>query len=58
VFIGSDTQLVAPVKIEDDVIIAAGSTITKNISKGSLAITRAPLKVIAGYFYKLFGDKQ
>ncbi|MFA7091118.1 MAG: bifunctional UDP-N-acetylglucosamine diphosphorylase/glucosamine-1-phosphate N-acetyltransferase GlmU [Arcobacteraceae bacterium] len=58
VFVGSDTQLVAPVTIEDDVIIAAGSTITKNISKGSLAITRAPLKVIAGYFYKLFGDKQ
>jgi bifunctional UDP-N-acetylglucosamine pyrophosphorylase/glucosamine-1-phosphate N-acetyltransferase len=58
VFIGSDTQLVAPVKIEDDVIIAAGSTITKNIAQGSLAITRAPLKVIAGYFYKLFGEKK
>lgn len=58
VFIGSDTQLIAPVKIEDDVIIAAGSSITKNISKGSLAITRAPLKIMAGYFYKLFGDKQ
>ena len=58
VFVGSDTQLLAPITIEDDVIIAAGSTITKNISKGSLAITRAPLKVIAGYFYKLFGDKQ
>ena len=50
VFVGSDTQLVAPITIEDDVIIAAGSTITKNIPKGSLAITRAPLKVIAGYF--------
>lgn len=55
VFVGSDTQLVAPVKIEDDVIIAAGSTITKNIPKGSLAITRAPLKIIADYFYKMFG---
>ncbi|RXJ53801.1 bifunctional UDP-N-acetylglucosamine diphosphorylase/glucosamine-1-phosphate N-acetyltransferase GlmU [Candidatus Marinarcus aquaticus] len=54
VFVGSDTQLVAPVTIEDDVIIAAGSTITKNISKGSLAITRAPLKVIKDYFYKFF----
>lgn len=54
VFVGSDTQLVAPVTIEDDVIIAAGSTITKNISKGSLAITRAPLKIIKDYFYKFF----
>lgn len=58
VFVGSDTQLVAPVTIEDDVIIAAGSTITKNIPKGSLAITRAPLKIVAEYFYRLFGKKQ
>lgn len=58
VFVGSDTQLVAPVTIEDDVIIAAGSTITKNIPKGSLAITRAPLKLIADYFYKIFGKNQ
>ncbi len=57
VFVGSDTQLVAPVVIEDDVIIAAGSTITKNVSKGSLAITRAPLKIINDYFYKMFGKK-
>ncbi|MFA7084829.1 MAG: bifunctional UDP-N-acetylglucosamine diphosphorylase/glucosamine-1-phosphate N-acetyltransferase GlmU [Arcobacteraceae bacterium] len=57
VFVGSDTQFVAPVTIEDDVIIAAGSTITKNIAKGSLAITRAPLKTIADYFYKVFGKK-
>ncbi len=56
-FVGSDTQLVAPVVIEDDVIIAAGSTITKNVSKGSLAITRAPLKIINDYFYKMFGKK-
>jgi bifunctional UDP-N-acetylglucosamine pyrophosphorylase / glucosamine-1-phosphate N-acetyltransferase len=57
VFVGSDTQLVAPVIIEDDVIIAAGSTITKNIPKGSLAITRAPIKIIADYFYRIFGKK-
>ena len=28
-FVGSDTQFVAPVKIEDDVLIAAGSTVTR-----------------------------
>ncbi|AXH16119.1 UDP-N-acetylglucosamine diphosphorylase/glucosamine-1-phosphate N-acetyltransferase [Malaciobacter mytili LMG 24559] len=54
VFIGSDTQLVAPVVIEDDVILAAGACITKNVPKGSLAITRAPIKIIENYFYKFF----
>lgn len=54
VFIGSDTQLVAPVTIEDDVILAAGACITKDVPKGSLAITRAPMKIIKNYFYKFF----
>ena len=57
VFIGSDTQLVAPVTIEDDVIIAAGSTINKNIEKGALAISRTPLKTVKNFFYKFFGEK-
>ncbi|NKQ40281.1 MAG: bifunctional UDP-N-acetylglucosamine diphosphorylase/glucosamine-1-phosphate N-acetyltransferase GlmU [Sulfurovum sp.] len=55
VFVGSDSQLIAPVTIEDDVIIAAGSTVTKDISKGSLAISRAPMKSVSGFFYKFFG---
>jgi len=55
VFIGSDSQLVAPITIEDDVMIAAGTTLTKNVEKGSLALTRTPQKVIAGFFYKFFG---
>jgi len=57
VFIGSDTQLVAPVVVDDDVIIASGTTVTKNIPKGALAINRAPLKVINNFFYKFFGEK-
>jgi bifunctional UDP-N-acetylglucosamine pyrophosphorylase/glucosamine-1-phosphate N-acetyltransferase len=57
VFVGSDTQLVAPVIIEDDVIIAAGSTINKNVAQGELAISRAPMKTIKNFFYKFFGDK-
>jgi bifunctional UDP-N-acetylglucosamine pyrophosphorylase/glucosamine-1-phosphate N-acetyltransferase len=57
VFVGSDTQLIAPVIIEDDVIIAAGSTVNKNVKKGSLAISRAPLKIIEGFYYKFFGKK-
>jgi len=58
VFVGSDTQLIAPVTVEDDVIIAAGSTINNNISKGSLAISRTPMKTIKNFFYKFFEIKQ
>jgi len=54
VFIGSDSQLVAPVVIEDDVMIAAGSTITKDVKKGDLAISRTPQKSVKGFFYKFF----
>jgi bifunctional UDP-N-acetylglucosamine pyrophosphorylase/glucosamine-1-phosphate N-acetyltransferase len=58
VFVGSDTQLVAPVTIEDDVIIAAGTTVTKDVKKGSLAISRVPLKIVQGFYYKFFGKKE
>ncbi len=57
VFVGSDTQLVAPITIADDVIIAAGSTINKNVAQGELAISRAPMKTIKNFFYKFFGTK-
>ena len=57
VFVGSDSQLVAPVTIEDDCMIGAGSTITKDIQKGSLAISRTPQKIIKDFFYKFFGAK-
>lgn len=40
VFIGCNTNLVAPIKVGDNVFIAAGSTVTKNIPKGALAIAR------------------
>ena len=48
VFIGSDTQLVAPVKIEDYVLIAAGSTITKNVTENSLVHTRVKQQEVKG----------
>lgn len=54
VFIGSDTQIVAPVTIEDDVMIAAGTTVNKDVKKGSLAISRTSMRAIEGYFYKFF----
>ena len=46
VFIGSNTSLIAPITIKKNSIIAAGSTITKNIPPNSLAIERSSLKII------------
>ncbi|MGB2713726.1 MAG: bifunctional UDP-N-acetylglucosamine diphosphorylase/glucosamine-1-phosphate N-acetyltransferase GlmU [Vicinamibacterales bacterium] len=40
-FIGSDSQLVAPVRIGKDAYVAAGSSITEDVPAGSLAIARA-----------------
>jgi bifunctional UDP-N-acetylglucosamine pyrophosphorylase/glucosamine-1-phosphate N-acetyltransferase len=57
VFVGSDSQLVAPVTIEDDVIIASGTTVTKSVKKGSLAIARPKMKILDDFFYKFFGEK-
>jgi bifunctional UDP-N-acetylglucosamine pyrophosphorylase/glucosamine-1-phosphate N-acetyltransferase len=58
VFIGSDTQLVAPVTLADNTMIAAGSTVTSDVQEGELYITRAKKKVLSGYFYKHFEDKE
>ena len=41
VFIGSNSSLVAPLTIQQDSVIGAGSVITKNVSKKSLALTRS-----------------
>lgn len=40
VFVGSDTQLVAPVSVGDGAFIAAGSTITEDVPAGALALSR------------------
>ena len=48
-FIGSDTMLVAPVKIGKGATTAAGSTVTKDVSSGALAIERATQKEIKGW---------
>ena len=41
VFVGSNSALVAPIKLEKNSIVGAGSVITKNVKKNSLAITRS-----------------
>jgi bifunctional UDP-N-acetylglucosamine pyrophosphorylase/glucosamine-1-phosphate N-acetyltransferase len=55
VFVGSDSQLIAPITIEDDVIIASGTTVTTSVKKGSLAIARPKMKILDDFFYKFFG---
>ncbi|MBI2083766.1 MAG: bifunctional UDP-N-acetylglucosamine diphosphorylase/glucosamine-1-phosphate N-acetyltransferase GlmU [Deltaproteobacteria bacterium] len=49
VFIGSDVQFVAPVKVENGAWIAAGTTVTKKVPRDSLAITRVEQKNINGW---------
>jgi bifunctional UDP-N-acetylglucosamine pyrophosphorylase/glucosamine-1-phosphate N-acetyltransferase len=49
VFVGSNSSLVAPVKLEAGSVIGAGSVITKNVKKNSLAISRAVQKEVKNY---------
>lgn len=49
VFVGSDSQLVAPVEIENGATIGAGSTITKKINANELVITRVPQRHIENW---------
>jgi len=49
VFIGSNSSLVAPITINKDSIIGAGSVITKNVKKKSLALTRSPQLEVKNY---------
>ena len=49
VFVGSNTALVAPVKLEKNSIVGAGSVITKNVKKNSLAITRSSQIEVKNY---------
>jgi len=49
VFIGSNSSLVAPVTINKDSIVGAGSVITKNVKKNSLALTRSPQLEVKNY---------
>ncbi len=51
-FIGSNTNLVAPVEVGPGAFVGAGSTITKNVPAGALAVERAPQKVILDWAAK------
>ena len=49
VFIGSNTSLVAPITIEEQSVVGAGSVITKNVNKKTLALTRTSQIEIKNY---------
>jgi len=49
VFIGSDTQLVAPVIVKEGATIAAGTTVTKDVDSDVLAISRVEQKTISSW---------
>ena len=52
VFVGSGTQLVAPVKVRKGAYIAAGSTITKDVSAGALVVARVKQREIKDWVRK------
>lgn len=52
VFIGCNTNLIAPIEIEDDSFIAAGSTIVEDLDKGDFAIARSMQVTKKGYASK------
>jgi bifunctional UDP-N-acetylglucosamine pyrophosphorylase/glucosamine-1-phosphate N-acetyltransferase len=53
VFVGSNVELVAPVKVGKDSTIGAGSTITRDVPGGALAISRTKQKNIRGWSKKI-----
>ncbi len=59
-FIGCNSNLVAPVKVDEDTYIAAGSTVTADVPKGALYVARAKGKIIEGWVKKrgLIGGKK
>ncbi len=49
-FIGSDTQLVAPVRIGKHATIAAGTTVVRDVPEGALALARSEQRNLEGYY--------
>lgn len=49
VFVGSDTQLVAPVSVGAGATLGAGTTVTRDVPAGALVVTRAAARVVEGW---------
>jgi bifunctional UDP-N-acetylglucosamine pyrophosphorylase/glucosamine-1-phosphate N-acetyltransferase len=57
-FIGSDTMLVAPVKVGDRAVTGAGSVITGDVPAGALAVERGRQRVVEGWSRRRRGPKK
>ncbi len=57
-FIGCNTNLIAPVKVGNGAYTAAGSTVTRDVPDGALAIERSEFRIKEGYSEKKFRDKK
>jgi bifunctional UDP-N-acetylglucosamine pyrophosphorylase/glucosamine-1-phosphate N-acetyltransferase len=57
VFVGSDSQLVAPVTLEENTMVAAGSTVTSDVPKDALVISRVKQKIVNSFYSKFFKKK-
>jgi bifunctional UDP-N-acetylglucosamine pyrophosphorylase/glucosamine-1-phosphate N-acetyltransferase len=58
VFVGSDSQFVAPVTVGDGAVIGSGSTITKDVPAGSLAVARSKQIIKENYTPRAPGTKK
>jgi bifunctional UDP-N-acetylglucosamine pyrophosphorylase/glucosamine-1-phosphate N-acetyltransferase len=58
VFVGSDTQLISPVTIGKGAYIGSGSTITKDVPAGALALSRSEQRTIKGWAAKRGNKKK
>ncbi len=54
VFVGSDSQLVAPVTLEDNTMVASGTTVTDDVPSDALVISRVKQKIVNSFFSKFF----
>ena len=57
-FIGSDTMLVAPVRIGKGAVTGAGSTITRDVPGGALGVERSDQRVVPGYAKRRAGRRR
>ena len=57
-FVGSNTSLVAPVRIGKNAYVGSGTVVTKDVTDGALAVARSPQKEITGWAEKLKLKKQ
>jgi bifunctional UDP-N-acetylglucosamine pyrophosphorylase/glucosamine-1-phosphate N-acetyltransferase len=48
-FVGCNTNIISPIKIEENAYIAAGTTVTKDVPKGALCVARVKDRIIEGW---------